>query len=426
MVLHIVEAGQTLYSIARQYGVSPERLRTNNGIGPEAQLAVGQCVAVLFPQVTHVVRPGETLYSIADAYGTTVLKLLRNNLFLNGRDLLLPGMVLVIRYERDPLGTYRIGGYAYPFISDDLLTAALPFMTYLMPFTYGINPEEGTLVPLDDERLLLYAGNYGTKAYMHLSTLTENGNFSTEAGTALLADPAIWPTLADNILQTMYDKNYAGLDIDFEFLGAENAERYAEFVAYMRNFLSGYGKQVIVALAPKTRADQPGVHYEGHDYRLLGEAADALLLMTYEWGYTYGPPLPVSPLPSMRRVLDYAVTEIDPSKLFLGISNYGYDFTLPYVAGESRAQSLSTKEAVDLAVRVGAEIQYDETAMAPFFFYTEAGVQHQVYFEDARSIRAKLLLLPEYGLRGALYWNLMRRNEQNLLMLNYYIDILRE
>lgn len=82
-------------------------------------------------------------------------------------------------------------------------------MTYLMPFTYGINPAAGTLVPLDDERLLLYARNYGTKAYMHLSTLTENGNFSTEAGTALLSDPDIWPTLADNILQTMYAKNYA-------------------------------------------------------------------------------------------------------------------------------------------------------------------------------------------------------------------------
>ena len=65
MVLHIVEAGQTLYSIARQYGVSPERLRTNNGIGPEAQLTVGQCVAVLFPQVTHVVRPGETQQQVS-------------------------------------------------------------------------------------------------------------------------------------------------------------------------------------------------------------------------------------------------------------------------------------------------------------------------------------------------------------------------
>ena len=424
MVLHIVEAGQTLYSIARQYGVSPERLRTNNGIGPEAQLTVGQCVAVLFPQVTHVVRPGETLYSIADAYGTTVLQLLRNNLFLNGRDLLLPGMVLVIRYERDPLGTYRIGGYAYPFISDDLLTAALPFMTYLMPFTYGIDPEEGTLVPLDDERLLLYARNYGTKAYMHLSTLTENGNFSTEAGTALLADPAIWPTLADNILQTMYDKNYAGLDIDFEFLGAENAGRYAEFVAYMRNFLSGYGKQVIVALAPKTRADQPGVHYEGHDYRLLGEAADALLLMTYEWGYLAGPPMAVAPLPNVRAVLDYAVTEIPPEKLLLGLPNYGYDWPLPFIQGQTRAKSLSSQEAIALAVRYGVAISYDETAQSPWFRYTDwEGVEHEVWFEDARSLEKKLLLIQEYGLLGTGIWNLMRPFSQLWLLLGALFDM---
>ena len=63
MVLHIVEPGQTLYSIARQYGVSPERLRTNNGIGPTAQLAVGQCIAVLFPLVTHVVRAKRSIPS---------------------------------------------------------------------------------------------------------------------------------------------------------------------------------------------------------------------------------------------------------------------------------------------------------------------------------------------------------------------------
>lgn len=424
MVLHIVEPGQTLYSIARQYGVSPERLRTNNGIGPTAQLAVGQCIAVLFPLVTHVMRAGETLYSIADAYGTTVLQLLRNNLFLNGRDLLLPGMVLVIRYERDPLGTYRIGGYAYPFISDDLLTSALPFMTYLMPFTYGINPAAGTLVPLDDERLLLYARNYGTKAYMHLSTLTENGNFSTEAGTALLSDPDIWPTLADNILQTMYAKNYAGLDIDFEFLGAENAVRYAEFVAYMRNYLSGYGKQVIVALAPKTRADQPGVHYEGHNYRLLGEAADALLLMTYEWGYTYGPPMAVAPLPNVRTVLDYAVTAIPPEKILLGVPNYGYDWSLPFVQGSSRAQSLSNQRAIELALQYQIAIAYDETAQAPFFHYTDhAGAVHAVWFEDARSLSAKLRLIAEYGLLGAGFWNLMRPFSQTWLVLDSLYDV---
>ena len=43
-----------------------------------------------------------------------------------------------------------------------------------------------------------------------------------------------------------------------------------------------------VALAPKVRADQTGVLYEGHDYAGMGRAADYCLLMTYEWGYTYG------------------------------------------------------------------------------------------------------------------------------------------
>ena len=57
----------------------------------------------------------------------------------------------------------------------------------------------------------------------------------------------------------------------------------------MRESLSPLGLPVFVALVPKTSADQRGDLYEGHDYRLLGEAADFVFLMTYEWGYTYQP-----------------------------------------------------------------------------------------------------------------------------------------
>ena len=46
--------------------------------------------------------------------------------------------------------------------------------------------------------------------------------------------------------------------------------------------LSPHGYEVTVALAPKTADDQPGTLYEGHNYRLLGQAADRVLLMTYE------------------------------------------------------------------------------------------------------------------------------------------------
>ena len=145
--------------------------------------------------------------------------------------------------------------------------------------------------------------------------------------------------------------------------------------------------------------------------------------MTYEWGYTAGPPLPVSPVQSVRRVLDYAVTRIPPEKIFMGMSNYGYDWSLPYVRGESRAKSLSTDEALLLAARNGAEIKYDLYSAAPYFNYTKDNIVHEVWFEDARSIGTRLTLVAEYGFRGCLYWNLSRRNVQNLLMLNLLCEI---
>jgi spore germination protein len=148
--------------------------------------------------------------------------------------------------------------------------------------------------------------------------------------------------------------------------------------------------------------------------------------MTYEWGYTYGPPLAVAPIEPVKRVIEYALTEIPAEKILMGIPNYGYDWTLPYVQGESRAESISNVEAVELARRYGAEILFDEEAKAPYFNYTdENGREHQVWFEDAESIDAKLRLINQYGLKGAGYWNLMRPFPENWAVLNNLYDIVQ-
>ena len=66
---------------------------------------------------------------------------------------------------------------------------------------------------------------------------------------------------------------------------------------------------------------------------------------------------------------------------------------------------------------------YDETAQAPFFNYTdEMGRAHTVWFEDVRSISARLELIEQYNLRGALYWNLNRRNNQNLVLIEQRVN----
>ena len=186
----------------------------------------------------------------------------------------------------------------------------------------------------------------------------------------------------------------------------------------MRQLLSPMGLPVLAALAPKVFAAQPGTLYEGHNYRLLGQAADRVLLMTYEWGYTYGPPMAVAPIRNVRQVVEYALTEIPAHKIWLGIPTYGYDWTLPYTKGR-KAISLSNPRALSLAAEFRVSIRYDETAQSPWFSYTDCqGQPHEVWFEDARSIRAKLSLAAEYGLAGVGYWNLMRPFAQNWVLLN--------
>ena len=134
----------------------------------------------------------------------------------------------------------------------------------------------------------------------------------------------------------------------------------------------------------------------------------------------------VAPLPSVRRVLDYAVTEMPREKIFLGFPNYGYNWTLPYVAGQSRADSIGNEEAVAIAIRYGAEIYYDETSQAPYFYYTDEENQvHEVWFEDARSCFAKFSLLPEYGFRGVGFWNFMRPFTTSFSLLNAMFDLVK-
>lgn len=423
MEIHIVKSGETTESIAQSYGIPEFVVIYTNNLERIPNLVVGQALLILQPERLHTVQANETVYSIAKTYGTDVNTLYRNNPILGGRPNVYPGQTLVIEFERAPLRTIDVNGYAYPYVNKELLRSILPFSTYLTPFTYGIT-NAGGLVYLEDEELIDESLNYGVLPLMHLSTLTETGGFSNELANLVLNNTEIQDGLIDLVIENMQEKDYRGLDIDFEFVYPEDAVLYGEFVGKLRSRLNPLGYEVIAALAPKISDTQRGLLYEGHNYRAIGDNADAVLLMTYEWGYTYGPPLAVAPIRNVRQVVDYALTIIPPEKIFLGIPNYGYDWTLPYVKGESRADSISNVEAIQIAARNGAEIQYNEVSQSPWFRYTDdAGRAHEVWFEDVRSIQQKFNLINEKGLRGVGYWNFMRPFQQNFSLLEYMFDI---
>ena len=427
MIIHTVERGDSLYSLARRYNTTPARIASDNAMLPSASLIVGQSLVILEPTQTYTVQAGDTLYSIAMRYGVSVNQLFRNNPGLLGEMRINEGDNLIISLPAPEFDrTVAVTGYAYPFIDRRILTATLPYLTYLSIFTYGIN-DDGSLITLDDDEIISLARQYGVAPIMMMSSLNSEGLFSSELASKIFASPELTANLIDNIERTVTEKGYAGVEFDFEYVSAEYADEYAELVNQTRQRLEPQGYVVFADLAPKESDDKQGLLYEGHDYTALGEAADRLLLMTYEYGYTYGPPMAVAPIGPVSGVLDYAVTRIPPSKLLLGEPNYGYNWTLPYVEGESKAQSLSNVEATELARRVRAAIQYDDVAQSPYFNYYErtpdGAVEHEVWFSDARSADASLRLIDQYDLGGTGVWNIMRYFPQLWLVLNSLYNI---
>lgn len=421
LIIYVVKAGDSLYSISRRYGVSVEQIASDNELDVSESLVIGQTIVIMEGTRKHTVKAGESLYSIARQYGTTVSAIQAANGIVDPA-VIRTGMVLTIPSGTGKLGTISVNGYTFPNINMDVLRKTLPYLTYLSIFSYEVRPD-GSIGTLNDESLISAAREMKVAPLMVITNIEEGGGFDSDLAKTILTNESVQETLITNIINNLRNKNYSGLDVDFEYIYPENREDYNNFLRKLNRRLKPLGYSLTTALAPKIAADQQGLLYEAHDYPVHGALADHVILMTYEWGYTFGPPMAVAPINEVRRVLDYAVSAIPRQKIFMGIPNYGYNWVLPYVEG-SRASTVSNVGAVDLARREGAQIQYDMKAQAPFFnYYDDNGKEHVVWFDDARSIEAKMRLLNQYNLGGASYWTIGRYFPQNWLVLSSLYDV---
>ncbi len=416
MIVHIVRQGESLWGISQLYGVNYTQIAQVNDIPDPNRLVVGQALVIPVQGLTHTVQPGESLYQIANRYGTTVQAIIQANQITN-LAMIFPGTVLTIPQRFRP----EIEVNAYTAIMEErganIVREVGDDLTYLSPFSYQVQPD-GTLLPLNDTAVLEAARSERVAPLLVITNFLE-GRFSSDIAHTILADPALQDRLITNVLSILGQKGYYGLNIDFEYVFPEDRELYNSFLRRVVSRLHPAGYLVSSALAPKTSADQPGLLYEAHDYRAHGEILDFVVLMTYEWGWSGGPPMAVSPIDQVRAVLNYAVSEIPPDKILMGMALYGYDWTLPYVAGGQWARAVSPQQAIDLALRYHATIQYHTQSQAPYFYYyDDQQRQHVVWFEDARSVQAKFNLVKEYGLRGISYWVLGNEFPQNWLVLS--------
>lgn len=414
--IHVVKRGESVYEIGKLYGVPYEDIAAANELEDDNKLAVGQALVIPTTGFFYTVRPGDSLYSIGVRYGLTAERLAEINGISPSQTLQAGQRLYIPQQSKTPIDSLLYVEPRNPVT--EVMVAEVRKragdLTYLAMFSYEAQRDGSLKAPMTND-ILRIASNAGAVNMMVITNLEEFA-FSADLAHALFTDQQAQNKLIQNALNIAKTAGYQDIHFDFELLYPEDRELYNQFLRNARDKIHQAGLTLSTALAPKSGPVMTGI-YGAHDYRAHGEICDFVVLMTYEWGYTYSAPQAVSPIGPVTRVVEYAVSEIPRNKIFLGQNLYGYDWSAPF--GQSiPAVAISPQMAVNLAIDVHAEIEYDSAAEAPHFTYYDAkGTEHEVWFEDARSINAKFDLLKRFGLRGIMYWKLGLSFPQNWLLL---------
>ena len=425
MIIHVVQPGETIYSISEYYKIPVDRLILENGITNPDNLAIGQTIVIVQPETVYTVQPGDTLNSIAEQHGVSPLELLRNNPYLSDRDFLYTGETIVINYQTNKVRTISTGGYTFPYIDKSILIKTLPFLTYLTIFNYRATSEGEIITRSDDTELIQLAKDYGAAPMLFVSTITEEGLTSHEVNYEILNNPSIQDRLIDNALQILKRKGYYGINIYVEDITYDNINNIAEYLKKAWEIFHSEGYRIVITVNPITNIDTPYVSFEKLDYSKLSEYVDGIIFASYDWARIYNYPNSIFPVNVLRELLDYVAGIIPNDKIILGITTQGYDWTLPYVPGATGAVVMSNNRAVQIAADNDLVIQFNEAAQSPYFYYEDCDESlHVIWFKDARSFDARAELVEEYNLQGLSIWTIMRFDAQMWFVFNtqYYIE----
>ena len=424
MQIHVVRRGQSLYGISQAYGISFQSIAQANEISDPSRLVVGQALVIPIVGRYHWVQQGQSLWIISRMYGMDYKELARVNRISVSASLQV-GLRLYIPPQ--PKTTIDVFLYVEPRmpIAQTMINEVrnrVDSLTYLAMFSYRAN-RDGSLDAPSIDNIPNIASSARVINALVVSNIEEY-QFSADLAHILFTDESTQNRLFENIIQIANEVGYGDIHFDFEMMSPEDRELYNNFLRRARDRIHAAGLTISNAVHPKPSDITTGI-YGAHDYATIGNIVDFTSLMTYEWGYTYSTPQAVSPIGSVRNIVQYAVSMIPRNKILLGQNLYGYDWTAPYPPqGGAPARAVSPQQAIALALRENAEIEYDYQAQAPFFRYTDdAGVVHEVWFEDARSIQAKFDLIKQFNLRGIMYWKLGLSFPQNWLLLTDNFNI---
>ncbi|MGH2544722.1 MAG: glycosyl hydrolase family 18 protein, partial [Ardenticatenaceae bacterium] len=259
-----------------------------------------------------------------------------------------------------PLGERQLLGYYVPYdaTSWESLAQHAGAMDYVATQWVKVNAC-GNIGSQEDETLKQFARANGVPLLPSL--LTGSGWLNHH----LVADQATRAHFIEQIVGYVLEEGYVGFDLDLEGVYAEDRAAYTALVAELASALHAHGRLLTLAIPAKTREVTTG--WAGaYDYGALGQHADLITIMSYDFHGAWGSPGPVAPYDWVDDVAAYATSQIPPHKVLLGVAFYGYDWN---ITTGYPVRSLTYEQAQWLSERYGVPLVQDPAARSATLQY---------------------------------------------------------
>lgn len=405
---YTIVTGDSLYRLANIFNTSVTRIAQTNNIPNPGLIQTGTILTIPdWFQVSYIVRPEDTLYIIAGRFNVPLNLLIKVNQISNPA-LIFAGQMLNIPQRPSQIGKPISHTLAYFQLTNPSglrrsLTAISPYITYGAVFHFPVAVDGSITILNNAAQVVDILKDFNIRPLIVITNWSPTG-FDPELARTILSDSAVKAKVIVNVSSLVKQFGSAGINVDFENMYPGDRPLFTNFIRELAAALKPQGFLTVVSVAPKSSnlANAPWVG--AFDYAAIGSAADLVFFMTYEWGWIGGPPMAVSPINQVRRVLNYGVSLIPAAKILQGVPFYGYNWPLPHTP-DRPATPLNLVNVYPLAYHYHVIINYDLASESPWFrYHDEQGAEHEVWFDDARSIEAKYRLSRNLNLHGVGWW----------------------
>lgn len=272
-------------------------------------------------------------------------------------------------------------------------------------------------IPSGYEEVTDYLSNQDVP--LHLSVFMDGEDLKSLLVSADGRDQAVEQIMNEVTVdyQTVGENPYSGVTIDFEGLRSAQRADFTAFLTALDAELEALGKDLYVCVSP-ILAEGYDSSYSGYDYTAIGNLADRIILMAYDYDArdmsdftktTYYQTAATVPMDQVYLGLKYLTDRVAPEKVLLGFSARAAAWQI-----DENGDLLSGTPVYPTAETVAArlaqpdtETGWSDTYQQSYAIYTtEDGGRYFLWYQDDTSIQTKLRCAKALGVTGVSLWRL--------------------